>query len=418
MWRAHAGRSIAIALLAIAPGGARGDELLSPLRLNDVLEAVRARNPMLGERRKMAAAATFRPRAESQPEDPMAMLEWWQQPVDFSTVPLMLTLKQPLPYRSRLQLRREVAEREARGLANEADDTERKVEAEAKRAYFDLVLAERDVEVNGMVRGLLDNLVKLTDAQYRVGKAVQVDLLRAQVELLTTENDGADLERDRQVAIAELNGLLDRPPGAPLGPTSTPPKVLDLPSETQLATRALSERPAVRRARAALAAAESRARLVRRENYPELSIWTAFMLNVRGVDTFTVGLSTTLPAFSTVRKRAMSSTAELEAEAARRALAATQRETEVEVHDALLQLEAAARHVRLHSEKLIPLSELTLQSAQASYQAGRVPFTTVIEAARMVRDHHLDHVKYLVEYERRLADLEQAVGGNVRGGGQ
>jgi hypothetical protein len=41
---------------------------------------------------------------------------------------------------------------------------------------------------------------------------------------------------------------------------------------------------------------------------------------------------------------------------------------------------------------------------------------TVIEAARMVRDHHLEHVKYLVEYERRLADLEQVVGGSVRGG--
>src|SRR5262249_1457055 len=159
--------------------------------------------------------------AVSRPEDPMAMFEWWQQPVDFSTVPLMLTLKQPLPWPSRLRLRREIAEREARALGEEADATERRVEAEAKRAYFDLALAERNLAVNAMVRPLISNLVLITDAQYRVGKAVQADLLRAQSELLEIENDGFDLEHDRQAAVAQLNGLLDRAPGAPLGPTAT-----------------------------------------------------------------------------------------------------------------------------------------------------------------------------------------------------
>jgi hypothetical protein len=56
-----------------------------------------------------------------------------------------------------------------------------------------------------------------------------------------------------------------------------------------------------------------------------------------------------------------------------------------------------------------------MESALASYEAGKVPFTTVIDAARMVRDHHLNHVKFLVEYEKALADLTEWVGGNVFG---
>jgi len=73
-------------------------------------------------------------------------------------------------------------------------------------------------------------------------------------------------------------------------------------------------------------------------------------------------------------------------------------------------MESAARHERLHSEKLIPLAEFTLQSAQAAYQNDRIDFFSVLDAARMVRDHHLNHEVYFIEYQRRLADLELAVG--------
>jgi outer membrane protein TolC len=80
------------------------------------------------------------------------------------------------------------------------------------------------------------------------------------------------------------------------------------------------------------------------------------------------------------------------------------------VRVALLQMLAAERRAKLHADKLIPLAELSLQSSQAAYQNDRIDFYSVLDAARMVRDHHLNHERYLVEYEKRLADLELAVG--------
>jgi outer membrane protein TolC len=140
------------------------------------------------------------------------------------------------------------------------------------------------------------------------------------------------------------------------------------------------------------------------------------MINVSGVDTFTVGASTTLPVFSTPRKRALVVAGEAEVQAARSAVAQAERQADVDVRQALIGLEVAARHVRLHADRLIPLAELTLASTLAAYQTGRVDFTTVLQAARAVRDHHLDHQKYLAEWERRRADLEQAIGGDLEGG--
>ena len=402
----------AAVIWCLVPRHAASDEeaLPSPLSLDDVLTAVRRSNPMLAERRKMADAAAIRPRAEGLPDDPMVMLEWWQQPVDFAMVPLMVTVKQRLPWLGTLRLRREVAEREGKTVRDDADQIGRQIEADAKRVYFDLVLAERSLAVNARVRAIDARLVAVTEALYRVGKALQADVFKAQTELLTIENDGADLERTREDAVARLNTLLDRTPASPLGPTATPARLASLPAERDLVERALAGRPEVKLARDRLSTAQSRVALAHREALPELTAWAAYMVNIRGVDTFTAGASSSLPIFSTRRKRALVEAGDAEVEAARRALDGVCRETALAVHVALLQLEVAERHIHLHGEKLVPLADLTLESAEAAYRAGRADFLSVLDAARMVRDHHLNHIKFLVEYRRRLADLEQVAG--------
>lgn len=406
-----------LAVVITVSSSAAAEDLPSPLPLDALLEAVRAHNPELSERRSRSAAAAARPRGEGWPDDPTLALEWWQQPVDFSTVPIMLSLRQAIPWRSKLRLRREIAEREARTTRDEADDIEVRVLGDARRAYADLAWAERNLALLGTIRPLLENLVQIAGARYRVGSAVQADVLKAQAELLMIENEQLDDERLRDDAKARLNGLLDRPAAAAIGPSVGDSVLSAIPSEPELLARAIERRPEVRRARDALAAAEARRGLAARENLPELAAWAGYMTNnLHGTDTFTVGLQTSLPFFSTVRKRAQVSAADAEVTAARRALDAARRRADVELRAALLQLDTAARHVRLHADKLIPLSELTLQSALASYQAGRIDFPAVLESARAVLQHHTDHLKYLFEYQRRRADVTQIVGDDVEGG--
>jgi outer membrane protein TolC len=376
---------------------------------------VNRNNPELAARRRMHEAAARRPSAAVWPDDPMAMLEWWQQPVNFAMVPIMLTVRQPIPIVSKLHARRDLAERQARTARDEVDEVARRVEAESKRSYFELVLADRNARQNDAVRGLVENLVRVVEARYRVGLAVQADLLKAQGELLMLENERLDFERDRGTATAALNRLMNRAPDAPIGPTASEPDLVSLPGANDLVDRALATRPELQKALDAVAEAKAKLVVEQRENLPELAAWGAYMVNIHGVDTFTVGFQTSLPIFSTIRKRSLASAAELEVQAANKALDGARRDTEAAVRTVLLEIDSAARHVRLHADKMVPLSELTLQSALASYEAGRVDFPAVLEAARAVREHHTDHIRYLVEYERRLAELEQ-LAGDVRGG--
>ena len=263
------------------------------------------------------------------------------------------------------------------------------------------------------MRAIQANLVQVTDSRYRVGKAVQADLLKSQSELLMVESERFDFERDRAAAAARLNGLMDRPADTPIGAAVTPLTVATLPSEKELLAAALDHRPDVRRARDALAAAEARLALAGKEALPDLAVWASYMVDFHGVDTFTAGVSSSVPIFASRRRDASVAAARQEVEAARAALESIRRGTDVAIRSALAQLEAASRHVRLHRDKLVPLAELTLQSALASYEADRVDFPALLEAARAVREHHQDHFRFLAEYQRRLADLEEATGADL-----
>jgi outer membrane protein, heavy metal efflux system len=402
--------AVLVGIILNLGGSAWADELPSPLRLSDLLDRVRQHSPELREKRAMAKAAAARPRMVSQLDDPMLSMEWWQQPIDFASVPIMLSVRQPLPWPGKLRARNRAAQREAVTALDSVSELQRRLEAEVKRAFLDLALAERYLAINDRERVLFGAMVESTEVKYRVGKAPQAAMLKTQGELLTAENERLDLDRMRDEARARLNALLDRPQDALLPPAALTPSRISVPAEPELLHLAMERRPELRLARDAVAEAEAKLEVARRENNPELAVWAGYMFNIRGVDTFTTGISTTLPIFSARRRGAAVEAAQAEAQARRSALDAAKRRAEMELRTAYLQMVAAQRHAKLHSDKLIPLAELSLQSAQAAYQNDRIDFFSVLDAARMVRDHHRNHERYLVEYERRLADLELAIG--------
>jgi len=290
------------------------------------------------------------------------------------------------------------------------EETARELVAGAKAVYLDLLLANRSIGVNDKVRVILQAMVEVADTKYRVGKAAQADVLKVQADLLTLENERLDLDVKQHESRARLNALLDRPGDAPLPPLAEAWPETQTPSMDELVQMAIHQQPAVLIARRSLAETEARLASARHDADPELAVWAGYMVNVRGVDTFTTGVSTTLPVFSARRRSAAVSAEEAEVRAQRAALRAAERRAETEVRTLVLQVEVADRHARLHANKLIPVADLALKSAETAYQNDRIDLLTVLDAARMVRDHHLNHLKYLVEHQRRLTELERVLG--------
>lgn len=389
-------------------------EEAGPLTLDGLLSQLAQRSPALRGRRAEVLAARERPAQARAFEDPMLMTELWQVPIGTGHVPLMFTLRQPIPWPGKLRARGTVAELGVPRAAAEVGTTGRELRLEAVRAYYDYRLAVRSLDVLNQNRQLLGTLVRSVDARYRVGRAELAELLKAQEEVASLDNDVLDVERQRDLAVTAINRLLDFPAEQPLGPPVTEPvlrPVADLPTLTALALR---QRPEVQAAEAARAQAQAQVRSARVERAPDLAAWAGIMTMLGGNErTFTVGLQTSIPSFSLQRTNAAVREAHAQTDVQQAAVQAAQARVRGEVREALLRLETAGRHIRLHREALLPLSEQAVEASQASYQSGRINIILLLEAARALLVHRLDYERFFSEYAQRLGELGAAVGGPV-----
>jgi outer membrane protein TolC len=78
--------------------------------------------------------------------------------------------------------------------------------------------------------------------------------------------------------------------------------------------------------------------------------------------------------------------------------------------EAVAQLDAARRVETLLAGSLLPQAEVTLQSALAGYETGKVDFATVLEAQRQIRTTRLNLIRTRTEARMRLAEIERLLG--------
>lgn len=400
-----------VCLLAVVPP-APADP---PVRLQDLLEEARRKNPEIVAVREQSRADEAAASGAGALDDPMLMVQLWNMPVDLSTVPLMVNVTQPIPLGGKRAARRDearaAAEMSRAGVATRARD----VESLIAKAYFDLFLADRTLEVDAEMSRTLDTLVAAAAARLGAGRGEESEVLRAQSEALKVQSDREAAIGRRVAAAAELVALLDRPPGSAVGKTAEPGIVAELPALDELRARALHDRPELSAAAAATHVAEARRRLAEADAIPDLAASAGemhmFGSSSRPADFLFLGVQANLPIFSG-KNRARVAEGEARVAAARAESHALENRILAEVADAFAEVQAETRQAQLH-HKLIPLARQALSSALASYAAGRGTFATVLDAERDLQMHELDLAAHLAAYAQRLAELERAVGSDV-----
>jgi outer membrane protein TolC len=79
-------------------------------------------------------------------------------------------------------------------------------------AYYDLFLAQKSREIVEKNKNLLQQFAEISEARYKVGRAAQQDVLKAQVEVSRLLDRLAVLDREHETAWVRINTLLYRPP--------------------------------------------------------------------------------------------------------------------------------------------------------------------------------------------------------------
>lgn len=392
------------------------DALLSKtLVLPDLIQEALARNPEIVAVQQQWEASSHRIAQARALDDPTLSVQWWNFPESFNlgqSGNTIIGLSQKFPFPGKLALKEEVASRSAEMTEQALRARERNLIARVKRAYYDLFLAHKAIQIHHEQIDLLTQFVESALAKFRTGKGSQVDVLKAQVEFSMLHQELPVLEQRRDTAQATVNTLVNRDPRFPLGRPQEPREARFDRDLDELFQMAVNARPELKAAALAIQRNELSHALAQRQYYPDFNVAFQRFQNYQADNGFGAVVSINLPfAFWTKPKydAAVHETGAGVA-AAQADLHTLENLTRFQIRDLLAKVRASWEVAVLYRTTVLPQAEESVKAALAGYRTGRTSFLDLIDADRALREFQLAYWRALVERDSRLAEVEQVVG--------
>jgi outer membrane protein, heavy metal efflux system len=385
------------------------------LELSEVVREVVQNNPAIASAGHTIEAQRRRIGQAGALPDPNFTLSWMGDPVPFKTQSMDpssyrgITVMQMFPLGGKRELRREMVRREVIGAEADQLAVVRRLTAEAKSSYYDYFYSDQALTVTNRNKARLQQLADISEARYRVGKAMQQDVLRAQLEVSMLLQRAVTLEQQRQVAAARLNTLMGRQMDAPLLPAADVKKD-SLPAISDLAILAEANDPMLKREQSMVERNKVAIEMARKEYVPDLSAGYMYQQRPGLPDMNGMQFTISVPIFYKSKQRQGVEQAKLELSAAESNKSTRHLELSYELKQMYAMAVNADKMMDLYTNAIIPQAELALQSAQSSYSVGTVDFLTVMSNFTTINGYEIDYVRQLADYETALARIEALTG--------
>ena len=317
-----------------------------------------------------------------------------------------LEISQTIPTAGKLGFKKDAAFAEAMAARRRFENAKFMIQARVLSASADYTYLGEAIAANQENLRLLSYVAELAAARLKVGLGRQEDLLKAQVEVETAENDLKMLQAQRPAQGAALNALLGREASLPLPfPVSEPvdpvpgpdPDLIRLAAERNPELAAMAEE--VRGRKDALAYA-------RRAWVPDLTLGYEVMGDLEASVTGMLTLPLRAGRIRAAIREARAAMSETEA----RRLGASD-DLQARVVIALAMLRDADRQVGLYTVSILPKAEQALAAAIAGYgAAGGGDFLDVLDIQRTLLETRLARARAVAGRAKALSELEAAVG--------
>jgi cobalt-zinc-cadmium efflux system outer membrane protein len=389
--------------------------------VQSLLDQARAQSPELALMRAEAEAAAQRVQPAGALPDPILRVELmninnYGNEAGFNLLPNKVgetryTLMQSLPAWGKRDLRRGVAQSDAQQAAARTAGAWTELAARIKTSYARYYLAAGNEKLTREILDLMSRVEQIAQARYAGGLVVQQDAIRAQLEQTGMRSELILQENEKRQVRARLNALLARDAAAPL---AEPAALRPLPPVSGLDAAALAQRardnnPQLVAEAARIQGAQKNRELTQRNRYPDFNVGVFPSQMGSRITTWGVMVEVNIPLQQETR-RSQEAEAEAMLVAARAKSEALVNQLVGDLGENLAGLDAARRTEALIANQSLPQSELSLRSAIAAYENGKLDFTALLEAQRLIRKTRLDRLKAQVEAQMRLAEIERIVG--------
>jgi outer membrane protein TolC len=401
--------------LGLLPAPARGQAIAAaeddPL-LQALIDEALARNPDLhAAQSAIAAARTATERARALP-DPMVSVTytndgWAPSLGSMPMTTLGFMVSQPLPYSGKRDLRAGLAASQARQAEPALERARLAIEGAVRRAYYGLVLARELEALTAEQRELWRQIEVLARARYAVGQGAQPDVLRVQTELTRIELRAIEQAAESDVRLAEINRLLARPLETPV---ATPAALALVPlrdSADEAIAGARTVSPELKGAALAIETSTAAAAVARRDLKPDFSVQGGYM-NRGGLDAmWLAGVGITWPFNKKARESAVAE-AEIRAKGGSHVVESMQWQLAYRTRERYTRAKAIEKLVALYDGGIVPQNRMTVEATLANYQAGKVPFVSVLEAMTALYADRWARAGLVADHARLRASLREA----------
>lgn len=384
--------------------------------LEQLVRIALARNPAIKSAVEHVEAQRARvPQARALP-DPMVSGGWMGKIVPFDVqqgfAPSFrgLMVQQRFPFPGKRKLRGQIADRQAEASNWMAKGTRRQVVAQVKVAYYNYFYDTKAIEITRKNKSLLEKLESIAEARYRVGKGIQQDVLRAQVEVSRIDQKLMLLEQQKNTAQARLNMLLYRDPDSPM-PQPAPFKPAHFDASLQnLYALAHANDPQLEQDRRMIESSRDAVKLAQKQYDPNFTVNYTYQQrpDLKDTNGFTVGIN--IPIFFRSKQREGVIEASHNLIGANRNLDERWTTVNYEIKQQYLAAKTAKNLMNLYRKAIVPQSTLALQSSMSAYEVGKVDFVSMLDNFVYVLDYEVDYYKELSNFQTALARMEPLVG--------
>ncbi|MFN2126725.1 MAG: TolC family protein [Anaerolineales bacterium] len=330
-----------------------------------------------------------------------------------------IALMQMFPFPGKQGLREDIAKSAADISRDKNLELKNQLIKNIKQTYYDIFFIDQSLETVQKNRGVLQDFIRIAQSKYSVGKGLQQDVLKAQVEFSKLEDKSITLTQKRQATIARLNALLNRPAGTPLGKTIVPePDSLNL-DFAQLQNLANENRPLLQAWNSMFQQSAKKVSLAKKEYLPDFKLGIAYTQRDKlengmgGIDYLSGLFSVDIPLYFWRKQNKKVEETRYNQDMVQQSYRNVQNQVYADLDKSLSDVEKNYRLLELYKSGIIPQATQSLNAAIAGYQTNKVNFLTLLNNQLTLFNFELDYYRFLSDYRKGIADLEAATGVNL-----
>ncbi len=303
--------------------------------------------------------------------------------------------------------RQDAAEAGLEGATVGLDEAKLNLIAEVKQGFYELLLAERTVDLLQQNLEIVQEVARIVKARVRSGEGPQFELVKAEVEVLKAKQEVTKAKNVVRVKLVVLDTLTAGALGSRYKVQGDFRSLRERLDSEQMATRDPSQHPTLKRQGKIVEQAEFAVTKERQARVPNVTLFGTYAREA-GREGVVGGVSIPTPLW--YRQQGHIATA-----------LGTQRKEEAELIRARNELvrainqhareaETAQDQIIVYEEGLLKQAQEALRIAQLSFRQGASSLLDVLDAQRVQRQITVDYNLARFELSMALTRFERAVG--------